>query len=94
MTGFAIPPVSQEDADLPVDLASEASPCDCQPHQGVYCPEGDGLIRLYDRAVRLSHQYGDRRPLNIAVFTLSVHWGLDRPATLLALLNKPWEVSR
>ena len=84
----------QGDADLLVDdPASTASPCDCRPHQGVYCPEGDGLVRLYDRAVRLNHQYDDRRPLNIAIFTLSVHWGLDRPATLLALLNKPLELA-
>ncbi len=100
MTGVAPSHSVQEDAKTPPHAASPigdpqlAFSCDCRPHTGVYCPEGDGLIRLYDRAGRLDHQYGDRLPVNIAVFTLSVHWGLDRPATLLALLNKPWEVGR
>ena len=85
MTGFAL---SRGDASLP--LSPEASPCDCQPHQGVYCSEGESLVRLYVQAVQLNDRYGDRLPLNVAVFALSVHWGLDRPATLLALLNKPW----
>jgi hypothetical protein len=95
MTGFTPSPDSQGDIDLLWYrlLLSEASSCDCRPHQGVYCPEGDGLIRLYDRAIRLNHQYGDRLSVNISVFTLSVHWGLDRPSTLLALLNKPWELA-
>ena len=84
MTGFAS---VQGDADLPNDT-SRVSPCDC--HQGVYCPTGYELVRSYARAAHLNDRYGDRLPLNIAVFALSVHWGLDRPDTLLALLNRPW----
>ena len=87
MTSFAS---SREDVDR---QSPDASSCECQPDRGVYCSEGEGLVRLYVRAVRLNHQYGDRLSVNIAVFTLSVHWGLDRPATLLALLNKPWELA-
>lgn len=96
MTGFAPSHNVREDAKTPPNAALTtgdpllASSCDCRPRIGVYCPEGEGLVRLYDRAVRLNHQYGYRQPLNIAVFTLSVHWSLDRPSTLLALLNKPW----
>ena len=99
MTGFAPSHSVREDAKTPPNADSTigdpllASSCDCRPHRGVYCPEGEGLIRLYDRAVRLNHQYRDRQSLNIAIVTLSVHWGLDRPATLLALLNKPWELA-
>ena len=99
MTGFAPSHSVREDIKTPPNAGSTigdpllASSCDCQPQTGVYCPEGEGLVRLYDRAVRLNHQYGDRLPLNIAVVTLSVHWGLDRPSTLLALLNKPWELA-
>ena len=89
MTGFA--PSVQGDVNLLSNqITSEASPCDCHPHTGVYCPEGEGLVRLYVETVRINDHHGDRLPLNIAVFTLSVHWGLDRAATLLALLNKPW----
>ena len=101
MTGFAPSHSVREDVDRLAgsqtahDESEASSPatCACRPQTGVYCPEGEGLIRLYDRAVRLNHQYGDRLPLNIAILTLSVHWGLDRPSTLLALLNKPWELA-
>ena len=89
MTGFA--PSVQGDVNLLSNqITSEASPCDCHPAHGDYCSLGEGLVRSYVEAVCLNDQYGDRLPFNIAVFTLSVHWGLDRAATLLALLNNSW----
>ena len=86
MTGFAPP---RGDIGLPPPIAS-VSPCGCHPVYGEYCSLGEGLVGSYVEAVWLNDQYGDRLPFNIAVFTLSVHWGLDRAATLLALLNKSW----
>ncbi len=91
VTGFTPSHSVQEDTASRVAVSS----CDCRPHLGVYCPEGETLVRLYDQAVRPSVcQYDDRLSLNIAIRTLSVHWGLDRPSTLLALLNKAWELAR
>ena len=82
MTGFAPP---RGDTDLPT-RSSEVSPCGC--HRGAYCLEGETLARLYVSALGVDDQFGDRLPLNIAVFHLSIHWGLNRLSTLLALLNK------
>ena len=86
MTGFALP---RGDIIIPTRSSDTVSPCGCHPARGVYCSLGEGWVRTYVDTVRLNDHYGDRLPLNIAVFTLSVHWGLDRAATLIALLNKP-----
>ena len=86
MTGFAPP---RGDTDLPT-RSSEVSPCGCHPARGVYCSLAEGLVRAYVDTVDLNDHYGDRLPLNIAVFTLSIHWGFDRAATLIALLSKLW----
>ena len=87
MTGFAPP---RGDTDLPTRSSDTVSPCGCHPSHADYCSLGEGLVRSYVETVRLNDHYGDRLPLNIAVFALSVHWGFDRAATLVALLSKPW----
>ena len=85
MTGFALP---RGDIDLPTTSSDTVSPCGC--HRGDYCPEGETLARLYVSALGVDDQFGDRIPLNIAVFHLSIHWGLNRLSTLLALMKQPW----
>lgn len=67
--------------------------CDCDPNYEEYCDAGWGLVRLYDRAVRVLHQYRDRIPINHAVTALATHWGWERGDTNRALAYRTCQPS-
>jgi len=70
-------------------VSNPARQCDCDPDRDVFCDEAGQLTILIRRGEKISHQYDDILPFNLAVGDLADHLRVDRASVLAALSKHP-----